>query len=262
MNILEQIIQQKKTEVAKRKEKIPVAVLRTTDFYKRKCISLLKGLMEPGSTGIIAEYKRKSPSKGIINDVSQLEEVVSAYEQYGAAGISVLTDEQFFGGSINDLHQARNTVNRPLLRKDFMIDEYQLEEAKAMGADVILLIAAVLTATRVQQLAAYAVNLGLEVLLELHDETELNRVCDETVLVGINNRNLKTFEVNIEHSIRLAEKIPSGKIKIAESGIDAPETIALLRKNGFSGFLVGEHFMKQPSPAKAFKHFIEQIIKT
>lgn len=259
MNILDEIIAVKRKEVAERKEQTPVAVLKKSAYYRRSCYSLAASLLKEGSTGIIAEFKKRSPSKGMINSNADLQKIITGYCEYGAAGISVLTDEQFFGGSLADLEAAADLVECPLLRKDFIIDEYQVEEAKAAGADVILLIAAVLTAQEVKKLSAYAVNLGMEVLLELHAESELDRIGGDTALIGINNRNLQTFEVNIQHSLELSGKIPAGKIKIAESGIDDPATIAILHKNGFSGFLIGEYFMKQADPAAAFNNFVRQL---
>jgi indole-3-glycerol phosphate synthase len=261
MNILEQIIAHKKIEVEKSKQTIPISQLEASAYFNRNCHSLVQSLTRETSCGIIAEFKRKSPSKGNINSTVSVREVITAYSEYGAAGISILTDEHFFGGTTTDLQQARQFTACPLLRKEFIIDEYQVMEAKTIGADVILLIAAALTPARVKQLAAVATGLGMEVLLELHDENELEHICDETALVGINNRNLKTFNVDIENSLRLAEKIPSKKIKVAESGIDSPETITLFRENGFNGFLMGEYFMKQQEPGTAFKNFLQQIKK-
>jgi indole-3-glycerol phosphate synthase len=258
MNILEKIIAQKKIEVAQRKEEFPIAELEKQRYFNRPTLSLKKSLLDERKTGIIAEYKRKSPSKGIINDRDSVEAVTRAYFGYGASGISILTDHEFFGGSLDDLVAARDN-SIPLLRKDFMIDEYQLVEAKAFGADVILLIAACLTPGEVKTLAASAKSLGLEVLLELHDESELEHVCDTVDLVGVNNRNLKTFEVNLEHSVRLAEKIEDKFIKVAESGINDVKNIQYLKQNGFSGFLIGEYFMKQASPMMAFKDFTYQL---
>ena len=194
----------------------------------------------------------------MINNRDSVEAVTKAYTSYGASGISVLTDYRFFGGSLDDLVSARDN-GLPLLRKDFMIDEYQLTESKAFGADVILLIAASLSPQRVKELASAARNLGLEVLLELHAEEELEHICDDVSLVGVNNRNLKNFEVNLEHSIRLAEKIDNRFIKIAESGISDVENIRYLRQHGFKGFLIGEYFMRQPSPMMAFKDFTYQL---
>jgi indole-3-glycerol phosphate synthase len=258
MNILDTIIAQKKIEVANRKKSIDIKNLEEQPFYKREPLSLKQFLLNNHKTGIIAEFKRKSPSKGIINATADVVEVTTAYTANGAACLSVLTDSDFFGGSTEDLLKAR-VNNIPILRKDFVIDEYQIVEARAMGADVILLIAACLTPVEVKRLAAFAKSLQLEVLLELHAEEELGHICDETEIVGINNRNLKTFEVDIERSLRMAEKIPSTKIKVAESGISSVENIRLFKENGFRGFLIGENFMKQEKPAIAFAEFVSKL---
>lgn len=259
MNILDKIVERKKQVVQKMKDQYGINELEASPLFSRDCFSLSDALRRQDSTGIIAEFKRRSPSKGVINNHSQIEDVVAAYEKLGAAGISVLTDEEFFGGGNPDLVTARNAVTIPLLRKDFIIDEYQLLEAKAIGADVILLIAACLSPGEVKRLAAIAKGLGLEILLELHDENELGHICEDTGIVGINNRDLKTFEVNLERSLRLAEKIPVGKIKIAESGISSVETIRMLKENGFNGFLIGENFMKEENPGKAFGCFASKL---
>lgn len=258
MNILEQIVEQKRKEVDQRKREVKLEELENGRFFKRPTFSLRQFILDEKKTGIIAEYKRKSPSKGIINDRDSVEAVTKAYSDHGASGLSVLTDEQFFGGSLNDLVSARSNAV-PLLRKDFMIDEYQLVEAKAYGADVILLIAACLSPQRVKELAQEAKKLELEVLLELHDETELGHICDAVDLVGVNNRNLKNFEVNLEHSARLAEKIDDKFIKVAESGINDINNIKYLKQCGFRGFLIGEHFMKQENPGQAFKNFTNEL---
>lgn len=258
MNILEKIIAQKKIEVAERKQQQPLHVLERTDGYARPAISLRKFLSDPSKTGIIAEFKRKSPSKGWINANADPAVVTGAYTAYGASGLSVLTDEHFFGGSLDDLLRARvNDI--PILRKDFIIDDYQVVEAKAIGADVILLIAANLTPGQVSALAATAKNLGLEVLLEIHNEEELEHICDDVDIVGVNNRNLKTFEVSIATSVHLGGLIPPDKIKISESGISNVEAIRELKSYGFNGFLIGENFMKTPDPANAFATFVEQL---
>jgi indole-3-glycerol phosphate synthase len=258
MNILDRIIEQKKKEVAERKLEMPVAELEKGRFFQRQTLSLKQFLEKPRKTGIIAEYKRKSPSKGIINNRDSVEAVTKAYASYGASGISILTDHQFFGGSLDDLISARDN-GVPLLRKDFMIDEYQLLEAKAYGADVILLIAACLSPAEVHSLSAVARKLGLEVLLEIHDESELEHICDTVDLVGVNNRNLKTFEVNLEHSVQLSEKIGDGFPRVAESGINTVQDVHYLKEHGFSGFLIGEYFMRQKSPMAAFKNFSYEV---
>jgi len=258
MNILDTIIEYKREEVRRRKAEVSIADLEKRDFFNRQAHSLEEFLLNTGKTGIIAEFKRKSPSKGIINDKVDVLEVTKGYANNGASCLSVLTDEHFFGGSDADLIKAR--VNEiPILRKEFIIDEYQILEAKSIGADVILLIAACLTTLEVKQLAAFAKKLGLEVLLELHAEEELGHICDETGIIGINNRNLKTFVVDIDRSLRMAEKIPAGKIKVAESGINSPGNIILFKENGFHGFLIGENFMKEADPTIAFARFVNQL---
>lgn len=258
MNILDKIVAQKKVEVAQRKAQTSIAELEQGKFFANETLSLKQFLLDESKTGIIAEYKRKSPSKGIINDKATVEEVTTAYAKFGASGISVLTDEEFFGGNLNDLLAA--TINEvPLLRKDFMIDEYQIIEAKAHGAEVILLIAACLTKEEVKQMASTAKGLGLEVLLEIHNEEEIEHICDAIDLVGVNNRNLKTFEVSIDTSLQLINKIPTDKLAIAESGISNVETILTLRQAGFKGFLIGENFMKEVNPAVAFENFVQQL---
>lgn len=257
MNILEQIIAAKRTEVALKKQRAPVKVLERMPFFERETKSLAASVLL--NTGIITEFKRKSPSKGIINNTAEVHDVVSAYDTLGASGISILTDEKYFGGTNDDLMAGRMATQKPILRKDFIIDEYQLIEAKAIGADVILLIAANLTPLEVKQLAVFAKALKLEVLLELHAEEELMHVCSEVDLIGINNRNLKNFEVNLDHSVRLAQKLPKEKLKIAESGINNVDTILYLKQQGFHGFLMGEHFMKQADPTIAFANFVKAL---
>lgn len=258
MNILEKILEHKQAEVEICKRHVPVVELKQRKFFTRDTLSLKRFLLDDTRTGIIAEFKRRSPSKGIINAGACLEKVTGAYTNYGASGLSVLTDEEFFGGSAGDLIQAR--INQiPILRKDFIIDEYQLLESRAMGADVILLIAACLTADRVKELASFARSLNLEVLLEIHSEEELQHICGEVDLVGVNNRDLKTFSVDINRSIELSKRIPADKIKIAESGIDDVETIRIFKEAGFKGFLIGEKFMKEENPGEAFQHFVEEM---
>ncbi|MBK7306591.1 MAG: indole-3-glycerol phosphate synthase TrpC [Chitinophagaceae bacterium] len=258
MNILDKIIEHKKEEVARNKNFVSLHQLQQQENFNRQVISLKKVLLDETKTGIIAEFKRRSPSKGIINDQADVLDVTTAYTKHGASGLSVLTDTEFFGGAADDLLKAR-VNNTPILRKDFMIDEYQLAEARAMGADVILLIAACLTPHRVQELAFFAKSLQLEVLLEIHNETELQHICDEVDLVGVNNRDLKTFSVDINRSVELSKQIPADKIKIAESGIDKAETINIFKQAGFKGFLMGEHFMKFENPGEAFEEFVKKL---
>ncbi len=258
MNILEQIIAYKKIEVAERKQIVSEELLMQTEYFNRTCFSLIENFSNHSTTGIIAEFKRKSPSKGFINELADVVDVTTGYTKAGAVCLSVLTDHHFFGGSTADLVGAR--VNEiPILRKDFIIEKYQIVEAKAIGADVILLIAAVLTKTEVKELSAFAKGLGLEVLLELHDENELDHICDDTILIGINNRNLKDFRVDINASLNMAKKIPASKIKIAESGISEASMIKTFKEAGFKGFLIGETFMKESNPALAFDTFAKNI---
>jgi indole-3-glycerol phosphate synthase len=258
MNILDKIIEHKRTEVAERKRSKPVTELQKSVNYTRQPLSLKKFLLDPSKTGIIAEFKRRSPSKGVINDRASVTAVTRGYADAGASCLSVLTDTTFFGGSSEDLMEAR--VNAlPILRKDFIIDEYQIVEAKAIGADVILLIAACLEPAQTKKLAEFAASLGLETLLEIYSETELDHICDATPVVGVNNRDLKTFTVDVERSIRLSRQIPSGKLLIAESGINKTETIWHMQDAGFHGFLVGERFMKEQDPAIAFASFVHQL---
>ena len=261
MDILETIVSFKRKEVAERKSAQPDPVWRDIDsIHMHYRQSLVENLLAEDSTGIIAEFKRKSPSKGWFKtDGCAIEPIIKAYEEGGAAGISVLTDHEFFGGSPEDLMNARKNTAVPLLRKDFIIDPWQVEESADLGADVILLIASCLSPKEVKQLAGIANDLAMEVLLELHEEHELDHICDEVDMVGINNRNLKTFEVNIDTSLRLFNRLPAGKPAIAESGINDIETIVTLKKAGFKGFLIGETFMKQPDPAIAFADFVKKL---
>jgi len=259
MNILETIIAHKRVEVEQRKKEMNLSDLTHGPFYKAETYSLKEALLDETKTGIIAEFKRKSPSKGIINDKASVEEISQGYATNGASGISILTDEEFFGGTLADLQKAAIINNIPLLRKDFIIDEYQLHEAKAHGASVILLIAACLSVEEAKSLAAAAKKLNLEVLLEIHNEYELEHICDEVDLVGVNNRNLKTFEVSLGQSAHLSKLIPSGKIKISESGINSVDDILYLSGYGYKGFLIGENFMKQENPAEAFKIFADKL---
>jgi len=259
--ILDTIIAAKKKEIEKYKPLSSIERFKRDGFFWQfSNRSLVQSLLAPGSTGIIAEFKRKSPSKGWFKTKElEVEPVVKAYNTLGAAGISVLTDEEFFGGDLDDLIQAKVVSDIPVLRKDFIVDPWQIAEAKAFGADVILLIAACLGVAEVKSLAAYARSIGLEVLLEIHNEEELAHICDEVDMVGVNNRNLKTFEVDINISLELIDKIPASKPAVAESGISNVETIVTLKQAGFKGFLIGETFMKEPHPGKAFEEFVSGL---
>lgn len=258
-NILSEIVAHKKTEVAERKKMRGVDELKHSPMFSRPIYSLRAFLKNPERTGIIAEFKRQSPSKGVINDTAGVQEVTSAYARNGASGLSVLTDQQFFGGSMDDLQQARAVNSIPILRKDFVIDEYQIAEARAIGADVILLIAECLSKAEVAHLAKYATDLGLEVLLEVHSAEQLEKITPDTKLVGINNRDLTTFKVDIHRSMELLKQIPPEYSKVAESGMDDPATIITLKHAGFDGFLIGEHFMKAENPGSAFEAFTQAL---
>lgn len=258
MNILDKIVAHKKEEVKSQKSKVKIEELKDSQFYSRTTLSLKEFLLDENKTGIIAEFKRKSPSKGIINDKADVVKITNAYSTFGASGLSVLTDENFFGGSKEDLLKAR-VNNTPTLRKDFMIDAYQFYEAKAIGADVILLIAACLTPAHVKEFAALSKELELEVLLEIHKEEELEHICDDVDFVGVNNRNLKTFEVDINTSLHLYPHIPKDKLAIAESGISNIDTIVTLKQAGFKGFLIGENFMRENDPAATFEKFSKEL---
>ena len=258
MSILDTIIARKFEEVAERKLQTPISALENSIHFSKQMISLKQSILDPQRIGIIAEFKRKSPSKGIINNTADVVEVTKAYAEFGASGLSVLTDTDFFGGFTEDLLNARiNPI--PILRKDFIVDEYQIVEAKAMGADVILLIASCLTPLRVKELATFAKSLQLEILLELHHENELNHINEHIEIVGINNRNLNTFEVDIENSIRMAEQLGNAYVKVAESGIKSPEDVIRFKQYGFDGFLIGENFMKNTNPASAFQSFVSTL---
>lgn len=261
MDILETIVAAKRKEIEKFK---PLSSIERFErdgfFWQISNRSLTQNLLADGSTGIIAEFKRKSPSKGWFKTKElEVEPVVRAYNDLGAAGISVLTDDEFFGGDLDDLIQTKVITDTPVLRKDFIIDRWQIAESKAFGADVILLIAACLSPKEVRELAAYAKSINLEVLLEIHNEGELDHICDEVDMVGVNNRNLKTFDVSIETSLGLIDKLPRDKPAVAESGISHVQTILALRKAGFKGFLIGENFMKTPEPGLAFEQLVIEL---
>jgi indole-3-glycerol phosphate synthase len=259
MNILEKIISDKYKEVAEKSSLVPVKLLERSAYFDGMVVSMKKYVTNPEKSGIISEYKRKSPSKGIINSSASVETVSIGYMQAGASALSILTDKEYFGGNNEDVKMARKFNFCPILRKDFIVDEYQILEAKSIGADCILLIAAALEPTKLKSLAGFAKSLGLEVLLEVHDEEELDRsLCNEVDLVGINNRNLKTFEVSLDISLRLVEKIPSDFLKISESGISEPTTLITLKKAGFDGFLIGENFMRSGRPEQAAYNFIKE----
>lgn len=259
MNILDKIIADKHKELVLKKLVVPVSQLEQAALFERENVSLAQKLKN-SKTGIIAEHKRRSPSKSIINRSLNVQDVAEGYENAGICGMSVLTDGKYFGGSLDDLLYARAAVKMPLLRKEFVIDEYQILEAKANGTDVILLIAAVLDREQIKTLSEFAKNLGLEVLLEVHNETELDKsIMPSLDMLGVNNRNLKTFEVSTEVSKRLSEKIPSEFVKVSESGISSVEAIKDLKQFGYKGFLIGENFMKTDNPGEAAMSFVKEL---
>jgi indole-3-glycerol phosphate synthase len=258
--ILETIIAHKREEIEFRRKQLSPDQLMVKPLYSRKRYSLRRNLLHASSSGIIAEFKQKSPSKGVINAVAAVEDVTTGYVRAGAAGLSVLTDFTFFGGSLDNLENARlSNPEIPILRKDFVVDAYQLLESKAFGADVILLIAACLTKDEATTLAGKAKEMELEVLFEIHGEEELALIPEYADFVGVNNRNLKTMEVSLDVSLRLASSIPDQYIKISESGVSHPAMIHSLRQVGYKGFLIGENFMKTDDPGNACKEFILKI---
>jgi indole-3-glycerol phosphate synthase len=260
MTILDKIIAHKRLEVAEQQAQVPISDLEKSPFFERPTFSLSAAMRRPDMAGIIAEHKRKSPSKGVINSQVTVEEVTTGYVRAGASALSVLTDGHFFGGKNEDLTLARGLNQVPILRKDFTIGEYQILEAKAIGTDAILLIAAVLTPAEVRQLSSFARSLGLETLLEIHDHKELGHICDTVDAVGVNNRNLADFTVDIQRSIDLEPFIPDEFVKVSESGLSDPATVLELRAAGFWGFLIGERFMKMERPGEACGEFIHRLL--
>jgi indole-3-glycerol phosphate synthase len=259
MDILEKIAADKRREILLKESVVPVSQLETMVLFSRKSNSLAASLRKI-RIGIIAEHKRRSPSRSVINQQHSVEDVVRGYAAAGASGISVLTDCKYFGGSLEDLLLARASVKIPLLRKEFIISEYQVVEAKAYGADVILLIAALLGRKEIKKLSELAKSLGMDVLLEVHNETELQKSLMPSLdLLGVNNRNLKTFEVTLETSKQLADLIPGEFVKVSESGITTTVVIRELAEYGYKGFLIGENFMKSDSPGRVAQEFINSL---
>lgn len=260
MNILDHIVADKRKEVDFRKSIIPVSQLQQSVLFERTTVSLTERLKN-STSGIIAEHKRRSPSKSVINQKLNVFDVAQGYENAGVCGMSVLTDGKYFGGSLDDLLVARASCKLPLLRKEFIIDTYQIIEAKAYGADVILLIAAILSKEEIKTFSELAKSLNLEVLLEIHNEEELHKsVMPSLDMIGVNNRNLKTFEVSLETSKHLSKLIPNDFIKISESGISNIEAIKTLQPFGYKGFLIGENFMKTENAGKSAEAFIKELI--
>ncbi len=262
MNILEEIVANKIKETEERKSLYPVKLLEKSIHFGAPTVSLKKYLLRPDKSGIIAEIKRKSPSKGVINKYVSIERTSVGYMMAGASALSVLTDEKYFGGSSQDLLTARKYNFCPILRKDFIVDEYQVIESKSIGADVILLIAAVLTPERLKDLVTLARSLKMEVLLEVHNKEEIkSHVRGTDSIVGINNRDLKTFEVNYNTSIELGDFLPENIIRVSESGISDPATIIKLKGHGFKGFLIGEYFMSHSRPEKTCDDFVHNLMR-
>ncbi|MBQ8673298.1 MAG: indole-3-glycerol phosphate synthase TrpC [Bacteroides sp.] len=260
-DILNEIVAHKRIEVARQQEAISMKLLRDrlhSDNDLHRPVSMKQALKE-SPHGIIAEFKRRSPSKGWIRQEADARLLPPAYEAAGASALSILTDETFFGGSLRDLSTARPLVSLPILRKDFVIDAYQLYQARVVGADAVLLIAACLSPVQCREFTALAHELGLEVLLEVHSEEELAYITPEVDMIGINNRHLGTFHTDVENSFRLAGLLPKERVLVSESGIARPETLARLRMAGFRGFLIGETFMKSEAPDRALQAFITAI---
>lgn len=260
VDILSKIIDAKRVEVARDKALVSIEELRraVADLPERSHRSMRDALAS-SSSGIIAEFKRRSPSKGWIKEGADPKAIVPAYEAAGASALSILTDEEFFGGTLRDIEAVRESVNIPIIRKEFIVDEYQLLQAKLVGADAVLLIAAALDLEECNDLVHKAHALGLEVLLELHSESELPYVEVGVEMVGINNRNLGTFHTDIANSYRLADLLPSDVVRVSESGISNPQTVCELRQAGFNGFLIGENFMRTESPGESLREFISKI---
>lgn len=260
MTILDKIIVDKHKEVALKKQLIPTKQLEASVLFNRNTISV-SNCIKQSNTGIIAEFKRRSPSKDTINNSLNVYEVAKGYEQAGVCGMSVLTDGKYFGGSLDDLLLARANCNLPLLRKDFVIDPYQILEAKAYGADIVLLIAAVLSKDDIANLSKFAKSLDLEVLLEVHNLEELQKsIMPSLDMIGVNNRNLKTFEVSLETSKQLSTEIPDDFVKISESGISNIEAIKEFKTYGYQGFLIGENFMKTNNAGESATQFIKNLL--
>ena len=258
MNILQRIVKSIREDLVLKKEIVPVQSLESSILFDRQTISLSKSILD--SQGVIAEHKRRSPSKPNINYGLSVSEVARGYASAGAAGMSVLTNTQYFGGSLEDLLLARQACSLPLLRKEFIVDEYQVLEAKANGADAILLIAACLEKQEIKTLSELAKQLGLEVLLEVHNAHELEKsVMASLDMIGVNNRDLTTFDVRLETSMSLVDQIPAAFVKLSESGLSTAEDVIKLRDCGYDGFLMGEHFMKTDNPGASAKNFIQSL---
>lgn len=257
-DILDEIIAHKRREIALQKSEETIEKIIQNTVIDTPLLSMRECLAQSQS-GIIAEFKRRSPSKGFIKQDADASIIPNKYEKAGATAISILTDTHFFGGNMTDIITARKNVSIPILRKDFIIDEYQLFQTKRIGANAVLLIAAAISQVECKRLTYIAHELGLEVLLEIHSEQELDYVSDEIDMIGVNNRNLGTFHTDVQNSFRLAQLLPKNKLLVSESGIASPDTVKLLREAGFRGFLIGENFMKNANPATELNQFIQAL---
>lgn len=257
--MLQEILENKRKKVEQQKQLYPTKLLEQSLYFDSNCVSLSHYLTRKDKSGIIAEFKRKSPSKGIINAYADVLETTLGYMQAGASALSVLTEEDYFMGNSEDLTIARNANYCPILRKDFTVDEYQIIEAKSIGADAILLIAAALDKERIKTLYKLAKSLGLEVLFEIHAKEELDKLPDNDIIIGVNNRNLKTMQVDLKTSFDIINELPKSSLLVSESGLNTIEEVKKLKKVGYQGFLMGEHFMRTPNPADALKQFITQL---
>ena len=261
MDILQKISKQKEKEVKERKSLYPVKLLQKSLHYNSPVVSLSKYIRRDDKSGVIAEFKKKSPSEGFINEHADVKEITTGYVQSGASALSILTDEVFFGGTSEDLNKARTYNDCPILRKDFIIDEYQIHETKSMGADAMLLIAELLTAKQIEEFTRIAHEIGLEVLMEIHDGEELSKYAEGIDVLGVNNRNLRDFTVDIRHSMHLFPHLPEDPVKISESGIRDENDMIQLYKAGFEGFLIGTQFMRTDHPGEACRLLIEAFQK-
>ena len=259
MHILDEISAFKKRLLDHKKRVVSIKDLEAMPSFQRNCFVLTERIKN-ADFGIVAEHKRRSPSKPHLNFKTDVFDVAKTYETAGVSGMSVLTEQKYFGGSLEDLMLCRSACNLPLLRKDFMVDEYQIIESKAHGADVILLIAACLTPKEVCRFSTLAKQLGMQSILEVHSLEELqNHICDTVDIIGVNNRNLKTFEVDLQTSRELIEHIPENFVKISESGLKHAQDILDLKNIGYNGFLLGEHFMVTDNPGLSAQQFIQSL---
>ncbi len=259
MKILDKIVYDKKSEIENLSKIISISDLENQKDFTKQSKSL-KESIKKSKSGIICEFKRKSPSNEKINYKSNVSDVINGYEKAGAVGVSILTNKKYFDGSISDINEVKKSINIPILRKEFIISEYQIVESKSIGADAILLIASILNKEDIKNYSSLAKSLGLEVLLEIHSIDELNKISNTDVdIIGINNRNLDTLDIDIKNSIDMFEKIPNEFIKISESGISKVESIIRLIKVGYDGFLIGENFMKTSKPEESAYNFIKKV---